>query len=149
MNRLIQMPPPLLWQLLVWSGGAVIGLLSGICALLLYGEPYLSLSLFAIAAVSGAAAAWLFYTISAGKYVVVEGVCQRIDRTRVRHRKKAVYIYAPPHTIRVELRRRGLDVETDDTLRFYVACQTPVYSVKNHDILSGYIAMEIQKGVRT
>lgn len=142
MTNLYQMPLSLLRQLLMRGAGAVMGFFVGVCALCLYGEIYLSASLFVIAGVLGVASAWFLYTVAAQRYVVVEGVCQRVEQTRVLRKKKATYIYAHPHTVRVELRRREADVQPGDTLRIYVTCRTPVYSVEDYKVLSGYMAME-------
>lgn len=146
MTKLKEMPSPLLKQAVLRFGGSALSLFVSLCAFLIYGEPYLSLSMLAITFVTAASGIWLYYIVAAGKYIVVEGICQKVDQTLVFRKSKTVYVFVNPHTIRMVPHRRNVDVHVGDTLRIYIASRTPVYHADNCEVLSGYLAMEILKG---
>ena len=79
MTKLKELPPPLARQMVFRFVGAGLSLFACICSFLLYGEPYLSISLLAIALVVGISGAWFYYTVATGQYVVVEGRCQKVE----------------------------------------------------------------------
>lgn len=62
MTKLKELPPPLARQIVFRFVGAGLSLFACICSFLLYGEPYLSISLLAIALVVGISGAWFYYT---------------------------------------------------------------------------------------
>ena len=139
MTKLKELPPPLARQIVFRFVGAGLSLFACICSFLLYGEPYLSISLLAIALVVGISGA-------TGQYVVVEGRCQKVEQTYLFRKNKSVYVFADPHTIKVVPHRRNMEVQVGDTLRFIIASRTPVYHADHCEVLSGYMAMEILKG---
>ena len=61
MTKLKELPPPLARQMVFRFVGAGLSLFACICSFLLYGEPYLSISLLAIALVVGISGAWFYY----------------------------------------------------------------------------------------
>ena len=106
MTKLKELPPPLARQIVFRFVGAGLSLFACICSFLLYGEPYLSISLLAIALVVGISGAWFYYTVATGQYVVVEGRCQKVEQTYLFRKNKSVYVFADPHTIKVVPHRR-------------------------------------------
>lgn len=146
MTKLKELPPPLARQIVFRFVGAGLSLFACICSFLLYGEPYLSISLLAIALVVGISGAWFYYTVATGQYVVVEGRCQKVEQTYLFRKNKSVYVFADPHTIKVVPHRRNMEVQVGDMLRFYIASRTPVYHADHCKVLIGYMAMEILKG---
>ena len=91
MTKLKELPPPLARQIVFRFVGAGLSLFACICSFLLYGEPYLSISLLAIALVVGISGAWFYYTVATGQYVVVEGRCQKVEQTYL-FRKTNLYM---------------------------------------------------------
>ena len=147
MAKLKDVPQPLLRQLLLRLGAVVMSLFFCVCSFLLYGEPYLSLSLLAISIVVGVSGLSFYNTVIAKRYIVVEGSCQSVEQTRVFRKNKAVYVFAAPHTIKVTPHQRNTNIQAGDTLRLYIATRTPVYHTDGYEVLSGYMAMEVLKGV--
>ena len=141
-----ELPPPLLRQIVLRFGGAILSLFICVCVFFLYEGLQLGISMLVISLVAGASGARIYYTASTGKYIIVEGICQKVEQTLVFRRNKAVYLFAEPHTIKVFPHRRNADVQVGDVLRIYIATRTPVYHVANCELLSDYLAMEIVKG---
>lgn len=146
MAKLKDVPQPLLRQLMLRLGAAVMSLFFCVCSFLLYGEPYLSLSLLAVSIAIGVSGLWFYNTVVTQQYIVVEGSCQKVEQTPILRKNKAVYVFAAPHTIKVTPHQRNANVQIGDTLRLYVAARTPVYHADGYEVLSGYMAMEVLKG---
>lgn len=146
MAKLKGAPQPLLRQLLLRLGAVVISLFFCVCSFFLYGEPYLSLSLLVVSIAIGVSGLCFYNMVVTKRYIVVDGICQKVEQTFIFRKNKTVYVFAAPQTIKVTPHQRNMNVQVGDTLRLYVATRTLVYHADGYEVLSGYMAMEVLKG---
>ena len=82
-----------------------------------------------------------------GRYVVLEGAVQKVEKTLFRSRPKAVIIARDGRLVKVYLRGRRWDLAEGDRFRLYVADNTPVYEQDGVLVLGGYLAGEqVERG---
>lgn len=82
----------------------------------------------------------------AGRYVLVEGVCQQVEQTAIRKKTKSIYFTTEPYVVKVRLRHRLKEIAVGDHIAVFVSDNMPVYQENGCQILNGYIAIEIKKG---
>ncbi len=141
-----KLPTALQKQILIRLGAGMLSLLLLIIVALLYRDPYLCISFLLFGAVFGGAGVHLLLRSIAGKYVLVEGVCQQVEQTSIRKRAKNVYFTMAPHVVKVRLRHRVKEIAAGDYIMVYVSENMPVYQENGCAVLNGYIAMETRKG---
>ena len=79
--------------------------------------------------------------IAQGRYVVLEGTVQKVEKTLFRSRPKAVIAACDGWLVKVYLRGRRWDLTEGDRL-LYVAYNAPVYEQDGVLVLGGYLAGE-------
>ena len=84
----------------------------------------------------------LIRRIAQGRYVVLEGTVQKVEKTLFRGRPKAVIIACDGWLVKAYLRGRRWELTEGDRLRLYVADNTPVYEQDGVLVLGGYLAGE-------
>ena len=99
-----------------------------------------------LGAVFGVAGGLLLFRSFAGRYVLVEGVCQQIEQTAIRKKTKSIYFTTEPYVVKVRLRHRLKEIAVGDHIAVFVSDNMPVYQENGCQILNGYIAIEIKKG---
>ena len=80
--------------------------------------------------------------IAQGRYVVLEGAVQKVEKTLFRGRPKAVIIARDGQLVKVYLRGRRWELTEGDRLCLYGADNTPVYEQDGVLGLGGYLAGE-------
>ena len=142
-----KLPPALQKQILIRFGASVLSLLLLIVVALLYRDLYLCISFFAIwGCFLELPGGLLLFRSFAGRYVLVEGVCQQIEQTAIRKKTKSIYFTTEPYVVKVRLRHRLKEIAVGDHIAVFVSDNMPVYQENGCQILNGYIAIEIKKG---
>lgn len=144
--QLSEMPESLQREIWIRLGFALVFLLLFIFVLILLMDwmssiPFIAISLFFLTS-----AALLFHRISRGRYVVVEGPCVEISTTMIRKRTKTIIIQADKHLVQVLIRQRLKKISQGSYVKIYVSDQTQVYDRDGTLLLSGYLAIDVQKG---
>ena len=141
--RLMQrFPPPLRKQALLRFAGAGACLVLLIVTALVYRDPALCWPFLLCSTVCGSLGVLLVRRIAQGRYVVLEGAVQKVEKTLFRGRPKAVIAACDGRLVKVYLRGRRWDLTEGDRLRLYVADNTPVYEQDGVLVLGGYLAGE-------
>ena len=109
---------------------------------LVYRDPALCWPFLLCGAVCGGLGVLLVQRIAQGRYVVLEGAVQKVEKTLFRSRPKAVIIARDGRLVKVYLRGRRWDLAEGDRLRLYVADNTPVYEQDGVLVLGGHLAGE-------
>ena len=102
--------------------------------------------LFASLGLFWSAGGLLLFRSFAGRYVLVEGVCQQVEQTAIRKKTKSIYFTTEPYVVKVRLRHRLKEIAVGDHIAVFVSDNMPVYQENGCQILNGYIAIEIKKG---
>lgn len=142
-----KLPPALQKQILIRFGAGVLSLVLFIIAAVAYREFYVCVSFLLFGIVFGIAGAMLLIRTFQGRFVAVEGICNQVERTSIRRRPKAIYFPVDPHIVKVCLRHRLKNIAEGDGVIVYVADNMPVYQQDGCEVLNGYLAVEIRKGV--
>ena len=141
--RLMQrFPPPLRKQALLRFAGAGACLVLLIVTALVYRDPALCWPFLLCSTVCGSLGVLLVRRIAQGRFVVLEGAVQKVEKTLFRSRPKAVIIARDGRLVKVYLRGRRWDLAEGDRFRLYVADNTPVYAQDGFLVLGGYLAGE-------
>lgn len=144
-EKLKKLPPPLRKQALLRFAGA------GACFCLLlvvavgYCQPMLWFPFLVMGAFSAGSGALLMWRVDQGKVLVLEGVCWEVELTLFRRRPKAVVMECGDRQVKVYLHARVRNLAVGERLRIYVADSSPVYEEDDILVLSGYLAMEVDK----
>ena len=80
--------------------------------------------------------------IAQGRFVVLEGTVQKVEKTLFRSRPKAVIAACGGRLVKAYLRGRRWDLTEGDRLCLYVADNTPAYEQDGVLVLGGYLAGE-------
>lgn len=137
-----ELPPPLRKQALLRLAGAGACLVLLIVTALVNRDPALCWPFLLCGAVCGGLGVLLIRRIAQGRYVVLEGAVQKVEKTLFRSRPKAVIAACDGWLVKVYLRGRRWDLTEGDRLRLYVADNTPVYEQDGVLVLGGYLAGE-------
>ena len=114
---------------------------------LVYRDPALCWPFLLCSTVCGSLGVLLVRRIAQGRYVVLEGAVQKVEKTLFRGRPKAVIAACDGRLVKVYLRCRRWDLTEGDRLRLYVADNTPVYEQDGVLVLGGYLAGEqVERG---
>ena len=109
---------------------------------LVYRDPALCWPFLLCSTVCGSLGVLLVRRIAQGRYVVLEGAVQKVEKTLFRGRPKAVIAACDGRLVKVYLRCRRWGLTEGDRLRLYVADNTPVYEQDGVLVLGGYLAGE-------
>jgi hypothetical protein len=77
-----------------------------------------------------------------GKYVVLSGVCERLEQTRIFKRTKAVYLSTEYGTVKVAVRRNMRRLQIGSQLRCFISVKTSVYQYDGVQVVSDYYALD-------
>lgn len=144
-ERMKKLPLVLQKQVIIRFGAFLLSLTFLVFMLLLYGDIYFSLTLAALGLFFGISAMSMLIKLSDGKYVVIEGKCNKVEWTAFRKRAKMLYLNCKPQ-VKVCNRQKLRNFEIGDTVILYVSENTPVYEAEGYQLLSGYLAIEFWKG---
>src|SRR5699024_7987173 len=124
--RLLQrFPPPLRKQALLRFAGAGACFVLLIATALVYRDPALCWPFLLCGTVCAGLGVLLVRRTAQGRYVVLEGAVQKVEKTLFRSRPKAVIIARDGRLVKVYLRGRRWGLAEGDRLRLYVADNTP------------------------
>lgn len=137
-----KLPPPLRKQALLRFAGAGACFVLLIVTALVYRDPALCWPFLLCGPVCGSLGVLLVRRIVQGRYVMLEGAVQKMEKTLFRSRPKAVIIARDGQLVKVYLQGRRWDLTEGDRLRLYVADNTPVYEQDGVLVLGGYLAGE-------
>ena len=140
------MPKPLQREISYRLGFALVFLLLFVFVLILLPDwmsiiPFIGISLFFLIS-----AALLFHRVSSGQYVVVEGICTEVSTTLIRKRAKTILVQTNEHLVQVIIKQRLKKISQGAHVKIYVSDQTQVYDRDGRLLLSGYLAIDVQKG---
>ena len=142
-----ELPPPLRKQALLRFAGAGACFVLLIVTALVYRDPALCWPFLLCGAVCAGLGVLLVRRIAQGRYVVLEGAVQKVEKTLFRSRPKAVIAARDGRLVKVYLRGRRWDLAEGDRFRLYVADNTPVYEQDGVLVLGGYLAGEqVERG---
>lgn len=143
LRRLMQrLPPTLRKQALLRFAGAGACLVLLIVTALVYRGPARCWSFPLCGTVCAGLGVFLVRRIAQGRYVVLEGAVQKVEKTLFRGRPKAVIAACDGRLVKVYLRGRRWGLAEGDRFRLYVADNTPVYEQDGVLVLGGYLAGE-------
>ena len=148
-DKFLGLPSALQKPILQRIGFGVLCLILFLILAIRFQDLYLCISFLLIGLCLVVSGILLFLRILAGRFVLLEGTCQKIEKTFLRRHPKAVYFTTKTQTIKVLLRHRPKGLRVGDTIALYVADHTPVYRGDGLDLLNGYLTMTIQKGADT
>jgi len=140
------MPKPLQREISYRLGFALVFLLLFVFVLILLLDwmsiiPFIGISLFFLIS-----ATLLFHRVSSGQYVVVEGICAEVSTTLIRKRAKTILVQTNEHLVQVIIKQRLKKISQGSHVKIYVSDQTQVYDKDGRLLLSGYLAIDVQKG---
>ena len=140
-----KLPPPLRKQALLRLAGAGDCFVLLIVTALVYRDPVFCWPFLLCGTVCGGLGVLLVRRIAQGRFVVLEGAVQKVEKTLFRGRPKAVIIARDGQLVKVYLRGRRWDLTEGDRLRLYVADNTPVYEQDGVLVLGGYLVGEVDQ----
>ena len=140
-----ELPPLLRKQALLRFAGAGACFVLLIVTALVYRDHALCLPFLLCGAVCAGLGVLLVRRIAQGRFVVLEGAVQKVEKTLFRGRPKAVIIARDGQLVKVYLRGRRWDLTEGDRLRLYVADNTPVYEQDGVLVLGGYLVGEVDQ----
>ena len=112
---------------------------------LVYGEYTLCWPFLLCGTVCAGLGVLLVRRITQGRFVVLEGAVQKVEKTLFRSRPKAVIAACGGRLVKAYLRGRRWDLTEGDRLRLYVADNTPAYEQDDFLVLGGYLAGEVDQ----
>ncbi len=142
-----QLPAALQKQILIRGVLGTVALLIFIAILictkeLSFGIPCIVLSLFMIVN-----SIQLLYNCIKGSYVVIEGVCEEVEKTAIRKWVKSLSMIVEDKRLMVSVRRRFKAPAAGDQITVYLPVDTPVYESEGGYCVYSYYALEIHRKV--
>ena len=141
-----KIPQALQKQIIIKYGAALVSLLLMTVSLLLERNLYLPLSFLIFFAFFGFSASQLLYRSAAGQFIMICGQCIRLERTPIRRYIRTLYLWADPHTVKVQIAGKLRNINVGDAVAIYVSDNTPVYESEGYQQLSTYLAIDIFEG---
>ncbi len=141
-----KIPQALQKQIIIKYGAALVSLFLMAVSLLLERNLYLSLSFLIFFAFFGFSASQLLYRSAAGQFIMICGQCTRLERTPIRRHIRTLYLWADPHTVKVQITGKLRNINVGDAVAIYVSDNTPVYESEGCQQLSTYLAIDIFEG---
>lgn len=77
------------------------------------------------------------------RYVIIEGQCLSMEASPVKKRVTALYLQTTSDFIKVSVQRLPHSIREGDTIRLYVANNTPVYQQDIWRVLCSFLALEV------
>ena len=77
-----------------------------------------------------------------GKYVVLSGVCERLEQTRIFKRTKSVYLRTEYGTVKVAIRRNMRRLQIGSQLRCFISVKASVYQYDGVQVVSDYYTLD-------
>ena len=140
-EKFMQIPQPLRKQIWLRCGGAGMGAVMLLIVLIYSTDWRFMIPCIAAAVLCLISAAMLYYRCLQGRYVEITGVCTEIERTGIRKRIKAIYPQTAEHTVRVVGIKAVRNLAIGDSLKLFVADNTPVYNMEGCNVICAYITM--------
>lgn len=140
-EKFMQIPQPLRKQIWLRCGGAGMGAVMLLIVLIYSTDWRFMIPCIAAAVLCLISAAMLYYRCLQGRYVEITGVCTEIERTGIRKRIKAIYLQTAEHTVRVVGIKAVRNLAIGDSLKLFVADNTPVYNMEGCNVICAYITM--------
>lgn len=147
-ERFAGIPAALRKQILIHLSAAILGIAMSMLILAFQGGPTLLLPGIIITVVF-LTHAWILYErCTAGKYVVLVGVCEEIEYSALRKRTTAVRILCDGKNIKIIEAHHSLrSLQAGDPLEVYIADSAPVYDHGASYLITDILA--IRKGRKT
>lgn len=140
-EKFMQIPQPLRKQIWLRCSGAGMGAVMLLIVLIYSTDWRFMIPCIAAAVLCLISAAMLYYRCLQGRYVEITGVCTEIERTGIRKRIKAIYLQTAEHTVRVVGIKAVRNLAIGDSLKLFVADNTPVYNMEGCNVICAYITM--------
>ncbi len=123
-----KIPQVLQKQILIRLAGSGLGVVMLLLILAYRGDWRLIIPGIAIFLAFAVDAALLFHKCKNERYVVIQGICQGIDRTGLRKRIKAAYVQCEDKCVKITHQLQKIrNLSIGDKLTVYVSENTPVY----------------------
>lgn len=145
-EKIKNLPEALQKQVIIRLGASIASLLLAVAILAVNHDLYLTVTFIAFWLFFGINGTLLIFRLVNGKYVVIEGRCNEVERTVIRKKPKSICFLVEDQTVKLQIRQKMRDISIGDFIRVYVADNTPVYQDSGCQILGGYLAIEIEKG---
>lgn len=107
-----------------------------------FGLPCIILSLFMIVN-----STLLLYNCIKGKYVVINGICEKVERTAIRKRVRSLGIRVGNMFVTVPIRFRLKAPSVNDEITVYLSEKTPVYEKDGGYSVYSFYALEVKRKV--
>lgn len=146
-DKFRQLPAALQKQVLIrWVLGTIALILFVIVLIYTkefsFGLPCIVLSAFMIVN-----SAQLLYNCIKGKFVVIEGVCEEVDKTAIRKRVKSISMKIEDRVVTLPVRYRIKAPSEGDEITVYLSNNAPVYDKDGGYHIYNFYAMEINRKV--
>lgn len=146
-NHLTQIPEPLRRKILLYYAVGVFGLLLLAASFIFGGDWRFSVPCAALAVTFCIGGTQLLIQGTEGRYVVIEGICEEIERTHFRRKIKGITIRTENGSVRIPVwgERTG-KLKDGDTMVIYLSEDTPVYDLDGCKIVNTCIALARKTG---
>ena len=140
------LPAPLRQLINLRLIGAAAGLFLTLVILLVFAElPLILPSLLLL--FWSSADAWRLHRLFTNRdYLVLSGVCTKVDMSPIRRRPKAIYTEIEGMSVKLPLNRPLGSVSTGDTIVIYLSPQSPIYESDGVNTIFRYYAVECTPG---
>ena len=136
------LPAPLRQLINLRLIGAAAGLFLTLVILLVFAEPPLMLPSLLLLFWSSADAWRLYRLFTHQEYLVLSGVCTKVDMSPIRRRPKAIYTDIEGRSVKISLNRPLGSVMIGDTIVIYLSRQSPIYESDGVSTIFRYYAVE-------
>lgn len=140
-EQFMRIPQALRKQIWLRCGGAGMGVVMLLIVLLYSTDWRFMIPCVAAIVLCLISAAMLYYRCLQGRYVEIIGVCTEIERTGIRKRIKVIYLQTAEHTVCVVGIKAVRNLAIGDSLKLFVADNTPVYNMEGCNVICAYITM--------
>lgn len=135
-------PAPLRQILNLRLIGAAAGLFLSLIILLFFAELPLILPSLLLLFWSSADAWRLYRLFTHQEYLVLSGVCTKVETSPIRRRPKAIYTDIEGRPVKIPLNRPLGSVTIGDTIVIYLSRQSPIYESDGIATIFRYYAVE-------
>lgn len=139
-------PSALQKQILIRLAGTGLGVIMIMLVLAYRGSIQLLMPGIAISLTFLAGALNLYYRCVEGRYVVLHGVCESVDRSRLRRRLKSIQIRCGDKTIQFSAQQHLFrHVQVGNVLAVYIADSAPVYENDGIHVITNILAIRKER----
>lgn len=135
-------PAPLRQLLNLRLIGAAAGLFLTLVILLVFAELFLMLPSLLLFFWSSADAWQLFRLFALQEYLVLSGICTKLETSPIRRKPKAIYTEIEGRSVKIPLNRPLGAVSTGDAIEIYLSHQSPIYESDGVSTIFRYYAVE-------